>query len=97
MKTAILAMAVMGAASMAAADNTISVISAEATGNGQYNVVSVDDGLYTLSRVTCLPMKAGVIDTAGDVGDLENDGQADMVDVVRGTDEHAIAKYACES
>ena len=98
MKSAILATALAAVASMAAADDdTVSVISAETAGAGQYEVVSVEDGVYTLSLINCLPMMAGVLDTAGNVGDLNGGGAADMIEVERGTNEHAIATYACES
>ncbi len=98
MKSAILATALIAVASVAAADDdTVSIVSSDSVGNGQFEVVSQDSGLYTLSLVNCLPMKAGVVDTAGDIGDLNRGGAADMLDVVRGTTEHAIATYACGS
>lgn len=97
MKSAILASAALAFASAAAADETtISLISAEPAGAGAYEVVSKEGGLYTLSRITCVPMMAGVLDTDDEIGDLDNGGSADMIEVERGTTEHAIATYACE-
>lgn len=97
MKLAMATAALIGTATMAAANDTISIISASAVGNGQYEVITQEDGLYTLRLVNCLPMRAGLLDSDFDINDLYNGGNADMVDVVRGTTEHSIAVYACES
>ncbi|MEL6641126.1 MAG: hypothetical protein AAFP98_07415 [Pseudomonadota bacterium] len=97
MKSAILATALVAVASVAAADDdTVNVVSATPAGAGQYEVVSVEGGLYTLSLINCLPMMAGVLDTDDEISDLVNNGGADMIEVERGTTEHAIATYACE-
>lgn len=97
MKSAILASALIAFASAAAAEETtISLISATPAGAGAYEVVSQEGGLYTLSRITCVPMMAGVLDTDDDLSDLVSSGSTDMIEVERGTTEHAIATYACE-
>lgn len=96
MKSAILAAALIGVASMAAADeSSVTVVSTATNGSGQFEVVSQKDGLFSLHLVSCLPMMAGLVDEAGTVADLEKSGTADMVEVVRGTVEHAIATNAC--
>ena len=98
MKIAILATALIGAASVAVAqEDSVVVISTEANGNGQYEVVSQKGGEFSLHLVSCVPMMAGLLDVAGNTSDLEKSGTADMVEVVRGTVEHAIATSACAS
>ncbi|MEL6571463.1 MAG: hypothetical protein AAFQ64_07390 [Pseudomonadota bacterium] len=97
MKSAILASALIAFASVATADDAISLISSSPAGAGAFEVVSKEDGVFTLSRITCVPMMAGVLDTDDEIGDLNGSGTADMIEVERGTTEHAIATYACGS
>lgn len=98
MKSAILASALIAFASAAVADDddAISLISASPAGAGAFEVVSKEGGVFTLSRITCVPMMAGVLDTDDDLDDLVGGGSADMIEVERGTVEHTIATYACE-
>lgn len=97
MKTALTALAVIAAATSAMADGEgFAVINKDASSNGQVEIITQTGGEFTLTLVNCLPMRSAVLDTAGNLADLDDDGEtAALTEVVRGTVEHDIAAAAC--
>jgi hypothetical protein len=104
MKTAMIAATLIASATFASADGTpnhFEVIETSSAGD-QIEITTRQWGtdsasVYELSRVNCLPMMLGTVDQANQLDDLDDDGSANMEEVVRGTLRHDIAAYACSN